>query len=261
MSTLEFVKLKFEGPVATLTVDRPKALNALNSQTLREIELAVAEVAAHAEARALIVTGGGEKAFVAGADIAEMQNYSPAEGLALSQLGHRAMAGLEAMAIPTIAAVNGFALGGGLELALACDFIYASEKAKFGMPEVTLAVIPGFGGTQRLTRLLGRARAKELVFTGDVIDATKARELGLCLEVLPADKLISYCIEVAQKIAKRGPLAVGEAKRVIEAGADIALREANALESQAFGALFGTADLKEGMSAFLEKRPATFKKI
>lgn len=255
----ENIKLQFEGPVAVLTVDRPKALNALNSATFHEIVAALNQVAAHSDARALIVTGGGEKAFVAGADIAEMQLYTPVKALAFSQLGHRVMAQLEALSVPTIAAVNGFALGGGCELALACDLIYASEKAKFAFPEVTLAVIPGFGGTQRLTRLLGRARAKEMVFTGDMIDAAKAKEVGLVLEVFAPDKLMVHCHEVAQKIAKRGPLAVAQAKRVIEAGADLALKEANEIERQAFGLLFGTDDQKEGMKAFLEKRPAAFR--
>ena len=257
--TFENITLQFEGPVAVLTVDRPKALNALNSATFHEIEAALNQVAAHSDARALIVTGGGEKAFVAGADIAEMQLYTPVKALAFSQLGHRVMAQLEALSVPTIAAVNGFALGGGCELALACDLIYASEKAKFGVPEVTLAVIPGFGGTQRLTRLLGRARAKEMVFTGDMIDAAKAKEVGLVLEVFAPDKLMAHCHEVAQKIAKRGPLAVAQAKRVIEAGADLALKEANEIERQAFGLLFGTDDQKEGMKAFIEKRPAAFR--
>lgn len=259
MTTLEFVKLQFDGPVATLTVDRPKSLNALNSQTLRELELAVGQVATHTDARALIVTGAGEKAFVAGADIVEMQAFSPAKALAMSQLGHRAMAALEALSIPTIAAVNGFALGGGLELALACDLIYASEKAKFGLPEVTLAVIPGFGGTQRLTRLVGRARAKELIFSGEMIDAARAKEIGLALDVLPVDRLMPHCLEVAQKIAMRGPLAIAQAKRVIEAGADMALKDANEIERQAFGLLFGTDDQKEGMKAFVDRRPAAFK--
>ncbi len=257
--TFENIKLQFEGPVAILTVDRPKALNALNSATFHDIEVALNQVAGHSDARALIVTGGGEKAFVAGADIAEMQLYTPVKALAFSQLGHRVMAQLEALSVPTIAAVNGFALGGGCELALACDLIYASEKAKFGVPEVTLAVIPGFGGTQRLTRLLGRARAKEMVFTGDMVDAAKAKEIGLVLEVFAPDKLMAHCLEVAQKIAKRGPLAVAQGKRVIEAGADLALKEANEIERQAFGLLFGTDDQKEGMKAFLEKRPAAFR--
>jgi enoyl-CoA hydratase len=166
---------------------------------------------------------------------------------------------LEALPIPTIAAVNGFALGGGLELALACDLLYVSEKAKLGLPEVSLAVIPGFGGTQRLTRLLGRNRAKELIFTADAIDAAKAKEIGLALEVVAPEALLPRCKEIAHKIASRGPVALSQAKRVIEAGADLPLEDANEIERQAFSLLFGTDDLKEGMRAFLEKRKAAFK--
>lgn len=257
--TAEFVKLEFEGPVALITIDRPKALNAINLQVLTELDGAITQILAHADARVLIITGGGEKAFVAGADIAEMANFTPMQGLALSTKGHQVFARLEALPIPTIAAVNGFALGGGLELALSCDLLYASEKAKLGLPEVTLAVIPGFGGTQRLTRLLGRARAKELVFTGDAIDAAKAKEIGLALEVLAPEALLPRCKEIAHKIASRGPVALAQAKRVMEAGADLPLKDANEIERQAFGLLFGTDDLKEGMRAFLEKRKAAFK--
>ncbi len=255
---MELINLEWDGAIAVITVNRPKALNALNAQALRELEQAVAEVAARADARAVIVTGAGEKAFVAGADIAEMATLTTAQALAFSQAGHRALAALENLSVPTIAAVNGFALGGGCELALACDFIYASEKARFGLPEVTLAVIPGFGGTQRLTRLLGRARAKELIFTGEMIDAAKAKEFGLALEVLPPEKLMPHCKEIAGKIAKRGPVAIAEAKRVIEHGADLSLGAACELERQAFGLLFGTSDQREGMAAFVEKRAANF---
>lgn len=255
---MESVRLQREGAVAVVTIDRPKALNALNAQTLRELKGALAEVAKSPELRAVIVTGGGEKAFVAGADIAEMAGYSTSEALLFAQAGHRLMTILEALPVPTIAAVNGFALGGGCELALACDLIYASDRAKLGLPEVTLGVIPGFGGTQRLTRLVGRARAKELIFSGEMVDAAKAKEYGLVLDVLPADKLMAHCMEVAQKIAKRGPAAVAQAKRVIEHGADLSLSAGNELERQAFALLFGTSDQKEGMKAFLEKRAAAF---
>jgi enoyl-CoA hydratase len=252
----ENIRLEAEGAVAVLTIDRPKALNALNTKTLQEMESALKSLGP--DVRVLIVTGGGEKAFVAGADIAEMASLPEAQAQEFGALGHRVFAMLEALPIPTIAAVNGFALGGGCELALACDFIYASEKAKLGLPEVGLGVIPGFGGTQRLTRAVGRARAKELIFTGERIDAAKAKELGLVLEVLPAEGLMPHCRDVAAKMLKNGPLAIAIAKRVIEAGADQDLRAANELERQAFGELFGSADQREGMKAFLEKRPAAF---
>ncbi|WIG97348.1 MULTISPECIES: enoyl-CoA hydratase-related protein [Myxococcus] len=252
----ENIRLEQEGAVATLFIDRPKALNALNTKTLQELESALK--ALPADVRVLIVTGGGEKAFVAGADIAEMAALTDAQAQEFGALGHRVMAALEALPIPTIAAVNGFALGGGSELALACDFIYASEKARLGLPEVGLGVIPGFGGTQRLTRLVGRARAKELIFTGDRIDAAKAKELGMVLEVLPADGLLAHCRAVAEKMLKNSPLAISKAKQVIEAGADQDLRAANELERKAFGDLFGSEDQREGMKAFLEKRIATF---
>jgi enoyl-CoA hydratase len=258
---MSFVRVEFAGPVATVTVDRPKALNALNTQTLHDLEGALAQVRAAPEVRALIVTGAGEKAFVAGADIAEMSHYTTSQALMFSQLGHRVFAELEALAIPTIAAVNGFALGGGCELALACDLVYASDRAKFGLPEVSLGVIPGFGGTQRLSRLLSKSRAKELVFTGDIIDAPKAKEYGFVLDVLAPDALLPHCQTVATTIAKRGPLAIAQAKRVIEAGADLSLKAAMELERQAFALLFGSGDQKEGMEAFLAKRPPVFKAL
>ncbi|NTX53297.1 enoyl-CoA hydratase-related protein [Myxococcus sp. CA039A] len=254
--TYENIRLEHEGAVATLTIDRPKALNALNNKTLQEFEAAVKSLGA--DTRVLIVTGGGEKAFVAGADIAEMSALEEPQAREFAALGHRAFALLESLSIPTIAAVNGFALGGGCELALACDFIYASEKAQLGLPEVGLGVIPGFGGTQRLTRAVGRARAKELVFTGARIDAAKAKEIGLVLEVLPAAELLAHCRSIAAKMIKNGPLAIATAKRVIEQGADKDLGEANTLERQGFAELFGSDDQREGMKAFLEKRPAVF---
>ncbi|MBZ4410613.1 enoyl-CoA hydratase/isomerase family protein [Myxococcus sp. XM-1-1-1] len=254
--TYENLRLEHDGAVATLTIDRPKALNALNNKTLQEFEAAVRSLGV--ETRVLIVTGGGEKAFVAGADIAEMAALNESQAQEFAALGHRALALLESLAIPTIAAVNGFALGGGCELALACDFIYASEKAQLGLPEVGLGVIPGFGGTQRLTRVVGRARAKELIFTGARIDAAKAKEIGLVLEVLPADGLLAHCRAVAAKMLKNSPLAIGKAKRVIEQGADKDLTEANTLERQGFAELFGSHDQREGMQAFLAKRPASF---
>jgi enoyl-CoA hydratase len=254
----ENVKLEVDGPIALITIDRPKALNALNTRTLTELEQVLEVVSLDRGIRALIVTGSGDRAFVAGADISEMATLQPESARKFAALGHRVLQAIEALPVPAIAAVNGFALGGGCELALACDLIYASEKAKLGQPEVNLGVIPGFGGTQRLTRLLGKTRAKELIFTGEMIDAAKAKEIGLVLEVLPPDRLLPHCREVAQRIAAKAPLAVAQAKRAIEYGADADLHSANELERQAFGLLFGTADQKEGMRAFMEKRSPTF---
>lgn len=252
----ENIKLETQGLINTLTIDRPKALNALNSKTLQEIESALQTLGP--DTRALIVTGAGEKAFVAGADISEMASISAAQAREFAALGHRVLMTLESLPFPTIAAVNGFALGGGCELALACDLIYASEKAKLGLPEVSLGVIPGFGGTQRLTRLVGKMRAKELIFTGGHVSAAQAKEYGLVLDVLPPEKLLEHCRTVAEKLLKNGPLAISQAKRVIEFGADQDLRAANELERQGFAVLFGSEDQREGMKAFLEKRPAAF---
>jgi enoyl-CoA hydratase len=254
----EFILLSVENAVATVTINRPKALNAMNSQTLRELEETLLALGQDSSVRAVILTGAGERSFVAGGDISEMAELGPQGALKFSQTGHRTVAALEALAVPTIAAINGFALGGGLELALSCDLLYASDKAKLGLPEVTLGVIPGFGGTQRLTRLLGRARAMELIFTGEPLDAQKAKEVGLVLEVLPAEQLLPHCKTVAEKIASRGPLAVAQAKRAILNGMDLSLTNANELERQAFAALFPTDDQREGMKAFKEKRPAVF---
>jgi enoyl-CoA hydratase len=257
--TNENIRLEMEGPLAILTVSRPKQLNALNSQTLREMEVALHSLAQNAQIRALIVTGAGDKAFVAGADISEMVNLTPQQAGALSGLGHRVVHLMESLSFPTIAAVNGYAFGGGCELALCCDLIYASQNAKFGLPEVGLGVIPGFGGTQRLTRLVGRVRAKELIFTGEPIDAAKAQEIGLVLEVIPSDRLMDHCKDIAAKVGSKAPLAVSQAKRVIEDGSDQHLRGGNELERHAFAILFSSDDQTEGMRAFLEKRKPVFK--
>src|ERR671935_416950 len=194
----ENILVERDGPVATITVNRPKSLNALNSATLRELTQAVRGTVD--SCRALILTGAGERAFVAGADIAEMAPMTPWSAREFSELGHLLTAMLEDIPCATIAAVNGYALGGGLELAVACDMIYASENAKLGLPEVTLGVTPGFGGTQRLVRLVGKLRAKEMIFTGDWVDAKRALEMGLVNAVLPGDKLLEHCRSVAARI-------------------------------------------------------------
>jgi len=245
-----------EGPIAVLTVNRPKSLNALNGKTLREMTQAVRELAD--QSRAVILTGAGDKAFVAGADIAEMAPMTPWSAREFSELGHVLTALLEDIPCATIAAVNGYALGGGLELAVACDMIFASENAKLGLPEVTLGVTPGFGGTQRLVRLVGKLRAKEIIFTGDMVDAQTAARIGLVNSVLPQAELLNHCKKVAAKISERGPLAIGRAKRLVERGYDMPLRAANRQEAETFALLFDTQDRAEGMKAFLEKRPARF---
>jgi enoyl-CoA hydratase len=257
----ENIRLELEGALAVLIVDRPKALNALNRQTLQEMVEALRAVAENPQLRALIVTGSGEKAFVAGADISEMAQFSPQQAGEFSGLGQHALRQLESLSVPTLAAVNGYALGGGCELAMACDLIYASERAKFGFPEVGLGVIPGFGGTQRLARIVGPLRAKELIFSGEPIDAPKAREIGLALEVLPPDKLLPHCRWVAARIARNAPLAIAQAKRVVQEGADRDLRTGLELERHAFSTLFGSEDQSEGMQAFRSKRAPNFRGV
>jgi len=247
-----------EPGIFQLTVNRPQALNALNAATLNELSGATERIAAEREARVLLVTGAGEKAFVAGADISEMLPLSEEQARAFSELGMRVMHGLEALPIPVIALVNGYALGGGCELAMACDWIIASERAVFGQPEVNLGIPPGFGGTQRLTRLVGRARALELVTTGRQVKAGEAQAMGLVNQVVAADALRDSGLEVARIIAAKAPVAVSLAKQVIHRGQDIELTEACSLESGAFARAFATADRQEGMRAFLEKRAPKF---
>jgi len=245
--------------IATLTVSRPKVLNALSRAAVADLTAAVASIAQDRSVRALILTGAGEKAFVAGADVAEMSRMNPTDALAFAEAGHRLGDAIEALAIPSLAAVNGYALGGGCELAMTCDLIYASANARFGQPEVNLGVIPGFGGTSRLVRRIGLHRARELLFTGDTVEAPRAMALGLVLEVLPQERLLPHCRDLAMKIARKGPLAVAQLKRVLRSGADLSLDAANALERQAFAGLFGSHDQKEGMAALLEKRAPQFK--
>jgi len=251
------VLLSKEGHLALVTINRPDKLNALNRDVLVHLHRYFTELREDREIRAAILTGAGEKAFVAGADIATMKSMATAEAKAFADLGHRVGDLMESLSFPVLAAVNGFALGGGCELAMACDLVYASDKAKFGQPEVNLGVIPGFGGTQRLARRVGVGKARELVFTGDIIDANEAHRIGLCEAVVPAAELQAHVRKVAEKIASKGPLAIAQAKVVIRRG-DPTLPSANELEAQAFAMLFGTADQKEGMGAFLEKRVAKF---
>jgi enoyl-CoA hydratase len=247
-----------EGAIAVLTLNRPDKLNALNAQLLGELEAALLALSADPTVACAILTGAGDKAFAAGADIGAMVTMSTEQARAFSEVGHRVCARIEKAPFPVIGAVNGFALGGGCELALACDFLYASDKAKLGQPEVNLGVIPGFGGTQRLARRVGIGRARELCYTGDTVGAEEALRLGLVNAVVPHADLLTRVREVAAKIASKGRLAVAQCKRVLYTGADVPLDVANALETQAFAVLFGSGDRTEGMKAFLEKRKAAF---
>lgn len=260
---MEFTNLLIENNngVVTLTVNRPQMLNALNSELLRELECAFYGFDLDAEVKAVIVTGAGEKAFVAGADIKEMAAMSSYEGHQFGLRGQRLMLLIGRMKKPVIAAVNGYALGGGLELALACDFIYASDKAKLGFPEVTLGIMPGFGGTQNLARLIGKGRANEMIFTGKMIDARKGCEWGVINEVFAPEQLLPAALEAARGISAVGSLGVSYAKDAIRSGLDMTRDDGFRYEASLFGVLFATADQKEGMGAFVEKRKAEFKGI
>jgi len=258
---MHFQNLLLEQPqsgVYLLTVNRPRALNALNTATLAELTQAAAIVAADPAARVLLLTGAGEKAFVAGADIGEMESLTAAQAQAFSEAGMRVMHALEALPVPVIALVQGYALGGGCELAMACDWIVAADSAVFGQPEVNLGIPPGFGGTQRLARLVGSARALELVTTARQVRAGEALAIGLVTEVVPAAELRGRGLELARMIAAKAPVAVRLAKQVVRRGLDTDLGTACALETAAFALAFASADQSEGMRAFLEKRSPKF---
>lgn len=257
---MEFENLLFEKEedIAVLYINRPKALNALNEKALFELEAAVKEVKADPSIKVMIVTGMGDKAFVAGADIAFLLPLSPVEGRYFSDLGEKVMRQFELLEKPVIAAINGYALGGGCELAMACDIRLASENAKFALPEVGLGVIPGFGGTQRLARVIGEGRAKELTFTAASIDAQEAYQIGLVNHVYPKDQLLDEARALARKIAAMAPLAVGYAKFAINKGLQADIDTAMSIESDMFGLCCATTDKSEGMSAFLEKRKPHF---
>jgi len=251
--------LKKENGVATVAVNREKALNALNADVLREIRDVFNQLSDDGEVRVVVLTGSGDKAFVAGADIAAMSQMGPAEAMEFGRLGHAAMNAIDQCRKPVIAAVNGFCLGGGMELALACDFIYVSEKAKLGLPEVNLGLFPGWGGTQRLSRLIGKNRAKEMIFSAKIISAQEAYEIGIANKICKPEELLSSVSATASEIAKKGPVAVEMAKKVINHGFDLPLPQGLKQEGETFPECFKTEDLKEGLAAFLEKRPANFK--
>lgn len=254
----ENIKLTREDKIATVTIDRPKAMNALNRQTLLELQSCFGEIEQMTDVAVVIITGGGEKAFVAGADIGAMQSMNAVEARSFSELGHRALNAIEGFALPVIAAINGYALGGGCELALACDMRFASENAQFGQPEVNLGVIPGFGGTQRLPRLVGKGLANELVMSGRMIDAEEAYRIGLVNRVVKQKDLVSECTELAQMIALRGPAAVRLCKKAVTNGMEMDLQRACDYEAGLFAFCFSTEEQREGMTAFLEKRKPKF---
>ena len=239
--------------VGWITINRPQVLNALNSDVLQELDTAVESLANDDAVKILVITGAG-KAFIAGADIAQMQNMSADEARIFSQTGHQLFSKIETISKPVIACINGFALGGGLELAMACDIRIASEKAKFGQPEAGLGVIPGFGGTQRLARICGTGKAKELIFTGDIVDAQTALSIGLINRIFTSETLSAETENIAKRIASNGPFAIQKAKQVINSGIDTDLKTGCTYEINAFAECFTTNQPKEGMGAFLEKR-------
>jgi len=254
----ENIIFETEGGVAVIKFNRPKALNAINPDVLTEVNHALDSIENDPSIKVLILTGEGEKAFVAGADISHMVNLSPLEAREFSRSGHELAFRFEKLPIPVIACVNGFALGGGTEMALASDFIYASENAKFGQPEINLGVIPGFGGTQRLSRLVGKAMAKELCMTGAMIKAQEAKEIGLVNRVFPPDTLWEETMKTAQLIASKGKVSLKAVKDCIQRGNDVDLRDGCFMEMDAFGLCMASPDGKEGMTAFLEKRKPEF---
>lgn len=248
--------VEVENEIAVVTISREKSLNALNSETLAELKECFKNISERKDVRVLILTGAGKKAFVAGADISEMVNATPAEGRKMGMLAKEAFMYLETMPQVTIAAVNGYALGGGCEISMACDIRIASDNAKFGQPEVGLGILPGFGGTQRLARLVGKGRAKEIIFTCDQIDAKEAYRIGLANKVVSQEELLPTCKTMAEKIMSKGSYAISLAKEAINTGLETDLASGLTLEADLFGLSFSTADKKEGMTAFLEKRKA-----
>ncbi len=251
--------VEIKNGLCTVKINRPKALNALNGEVLLDLLNVIHDINKNSEIRVVTITGEGDKAFVAGADIAAMKEMTPLQAKEFCDLGHHVMRLIETCRRPVIAAVNGFCLGGGLELALSCDFIYASEIAKLGLPEVNLGIFPGFGGTQRLSRLIGKNKAKELIYTARILSAKEAHEWGIVNKICSPIELMKDVEVTAQEIMKKGPVAIEIAKRAINDGADLDLASGLAMERAAFPLIFATEDKTEGVSAFLEKRPAQFK--
>ncbi len=258
---MEYKNIKFEkdGAVATVTIDRPKVLNALNDETIAELDHCFTSIADDSSILCVILTGGGEKSFIAGADIGELAVCDVISGRAKCDRGQSLLFKIENIPQPVIAAINGFALGGGCEFAMACDIRLASEKAKIGQPEVSLGIIPGYGGTQRLARLVGRGKAKQMILTGDFINAAEAYRIGLVDEVYPPDELMAKAKEMAGKIVSKGPLAIKAAKEAINLGLDVDIKSGCEHEAVLFAGICASEDKTEGTSAFLEKRKAEFK--
>lgn len=257
--TYENIISSAENGIATVTINRPTKLNALNKATIQELHHSFNVLELNAEIKVIILTGSGEKAFVAGADISEFAHFSVEEGAELSAQGQELLFDfIENLKKPVIAAINGFALGGGLELAMACHFRVASENAKMGLPETSLGVIPGYGGTQRLPQLVGKGKAMEMIFTAGMITSEEAKQYNLVNYVVPQNDLLKFCVGIAQKIMKNSPVAIGQAIKAINANFKDGV-DGFKTEIKAFGKCFGTEDFKEGTTAFLEKRKADFK--
>jgi enoyl-CoA hydratase len=257
---VDFTNLIYEkkSRIAYVTLNRPTALNALNRAMLRELRAAMEDAQADPEVRGLIVSGGSGKAFVAGADITEIAPISAVEAAEFTRYGQAVFELIETLGKPVIAAINGFALGGGCELAMACTLRLATLAAQFGQPEVKLGVTPGFGGTQRLPRLIGRARALQMILTGDPIDCTEAHRIGLVNEIVPAEELIPRAEAILHRILRNAPLAVRFSLQAVDQGLNASLREGTAIESALFSVCAASADKQEGTAAFLEKRPPNF---
>jgi len=253
------IKFQLEEQIAIITFNRPEVLNALNEVSLIEFSHAVDNVAENEDIRVLILTGSGNKSFVAGADIKEFLTFNVLKAKIFSEMGHGLVNKLQELPIPVIAAVNGFALGGGCEVVVACDFIYASENAMFGLPEISLGIIPGFGGTQRLPRLIGKNRAKEMIFTGKMISAADAQAMGLVNKVCAQDQLMDDVMGVAKMIVSKGKVSLRAAKQAVDSGMDVDLKTGCRIETDAFAICLTSPDAKEGIQAFLDKRKADFK--
>ncbi len=259
MSDFENILMEIDGGVATITFNRPNVLNALSAATLKELSRALDEVAANADVRAVMITGAGDKAFIAGADIKELAVLGPIDGQRVARHGQAVMDKLEGMGKPVIAVINGYALGGGCELALACHLRLASDAAKFGLPEINLGVLPGHGGTQRLARLVGKGRALDLICTGRHIGAAEAKEMGLVNDVVPHDELMDRARELAETLASKAPVAMRYCLEAVNQGLEATLNEGLVIESNLFGLACATEDQKEGMKAFLDKRKPEWK--